>query len=65
MQLNNDRGLAQLTLVHESTSGYKQSSETFSFNDLKLTKMTLDQHHDTISGHKQYLCAIRTINVSP
>lgn len=32
---------------------------------LDLDQMKLGQYHDTSSGHKQYLCYVRTSNVSP
>lgn len=38
----------------------------FSFSDLKLAQMTLNQDHDTPLGHKQSLCKehVGTSNVS-
>lgn len=38
----------------------------FSFSDLKLAQLTLDQDHDTPLGHKQSLCKVHvgTSNVS-
>lgn len=34
-------------------------------NDLELPQKTLEQDYDTPSGHKQFLCGVRTSNVSP
>lgn len=35
------------------------------FSDLELTQMTFDHNHDTPSGHEQYVCKVRTFNISP